>query len=195
MITIRTTSDQIQIESPYNSEFISRARDLGGRWSGSAWAFDIRDEEAVRQLCLDVHGTDGRKRDLVDIQITFHTNGSAEREAIQIGGRPIARAQGRDSGARLCDGVVLKSGGGFGSGGSRANWQTTVYEKSVIEVRDFPRSMIELINSDRWLHTTLDRSCEFDVVIVDRAPNRDSLLAERDALVARLAEIDALLAK
>lgn len=144
LITIKSDAGRTTCSSPYHPDFPKRARNLGGKWSGSAWVFDSRDEERVRQLCRDIYGTDGsavEPADLVTVRITIEDNWNApNRGSIWFAGRQIARAWGRDSGAKLGDGVVLLEGRAA-SGGSRNNWYAFIRGPAVIEVRDLPRAM------------------------------------------------------
>ena len=68
---------------------------------------------------------------------------------VTAGGRRIAGANGRDSGARTCEGVSLVSGR-IGSGGSRANWHTTVSKGATFEVHDAPIGWLRMIDGRYW---------------------------------------------
>ena len=59
----------------------------------------------------------------------------------------MARAYGRDSGAKIGEGVVFLEGGAS-SGGSVKNWYTTIKKGSVFEVRDVPRAKAEAFLED-----------------------------------------------
>lgn len=98
-------------------------------------------------------------------------------------GRIIARATGRDSGARLGDGVVLLSGQ-FSSGGSVRNWKTTWKAETTIMLRDVPEPVSDGI-CDGWEIVSSDPQ----LPVVDR----DVLIAEKERLSSRISEIDAVL--
>lgn len=153
MIKIRTDDSRLYIRSPYNTIFVNDAKKLGGRWRDPEWAFDLRDADAVLDLCLHVYGTDGERSDLVDLEVSFPpTGGYANTAPIIIGGRPVARAYHRDSGAKICDGVIIQSGG-FRSSGSRKNWETRAEPDTVVLIRDYSRSMAEQVCSDIHEHS------------------------------------------
>jgi hypothetical protein len=143
-ITVGKKADQIFVTSPYNKIFIERARYLGGKWKSPAWVFDARNEKMIREALLEVYGSDGEhKEELVTVELFFPEGySSVVGEAITFFGRTIARAFGRDSGAKLGDGVVILSGG-FTSGGSMKNWHTTAYMGTRILVRDVPKKLAE----------------------------------------------------
>lgn len=199
---IRINSDKpvVRVISPYNGAFVSAAHDLGGKWDSGlkCWDFDARDEERVRDLCRAVYGDDGVQRDTCTLRVEWINIGCADQDAIVVHGRPIARAVGRDSGAKLADGVVLLAGR-FGSSGSRKNWTTVVAAGTVVLVRDFPRAEAERrvteqpqknrrysIERGEALHETAHAAVSGN--------QRTQLEHERERLTARLAEIEAELA-
>jgi hypothetical protein len=184
-VQITVNGSTVAVKSPYNSEFVTTAKRYGGKWKGGQWVFDARDEERVRALCQKVYGTDGLSKDLCTIRAKFYISDAVCCGPIEISGRTIARAWGRDSGAKLGEGVVLLEGR-FSSGGSMKNWETTVGNAgAVVLVRDFPRATAEKLIAEgaTWL------SIEPEAPVIDCA----ALEAERAKLVARIAEIDALL--
>lgn len=179
MTTIHTTETQIVVTGEYNSEFVAKARTLAGKWVAPSWVFDIRDESAVRAACLECYGTDGHRTDLVDVEVRFGPEDDTHTAPIMYCGRTIARAFGRDSGAKLGDGVVLQSGG-FTSGGSVKNWYTRAKEGTSVILRDVSRALVVKTGGEYTILTTTP---------IDR----DALLAEKAQLLARLAEIGATL--
>ena len=45
---LEKTATQLHLTSPYNPDFIASAKaDLGAKWDGQCWCFDIRDEAAA----------------------------------------------------------------------------------------------------------------------------------------------------
>lgn len=191
IISITRNGSDISVASPFHPAFVHRAKELGGKWDAAAkvWAFDARDEDDVRALCREVYGTDGSSdTKLIDLRITFKSGARAGQRAVYVCGREIARAWGRDSGAKLGEGIKLVEGR-ITSGGSSKNWATVVDAGSVFIVRDVPeakaRAEAEACNTD-----------EFSIEILTSAPaavDVSALQAEREKLVARMAEIDAIL--
>jgi hypothetical protein len=200
-VEITTSGSTLTIRSPYNAEFVTAAKCLGGKWRDGAWHLDARDEARARTLCREIYGTDGASvADVVTLRVEWRQSDSQHTDPISLHGRTIARATGRDSGARLGDGVAMLSGR-FGSGGSMKNWRTTVAAGTIVLVRDFPRAAAEallaaqaeetrVVGVDGWEGPVIVYEIEAESAPVDR----DALRAERERLVARLAEIDAILA-
>jgi hypothetical protein len=188
IVTITTTETAVRVVSPYNANFVASAKSIGGKWSSDAWVFDIRDEHRVRELCRDIYGDDGLAADLVTLKIEWVKDGFADKGPITVAGRPIARAFGRDSGAKLAEGIVNLAGE-FGSGGSMKNWGTTVDAGTIVLVRDFPRAKAEELVAGNNDSARRIYSIEDEAPIIDRA----ALEAERERLLKRLDEINKLL--
>lgn len=185
---IHKTETEICVESDYNWLFIKAARALNGSFSNKKWCFNIVDEERVRAACFKYYGDDGIQRDTVTLRAEWQESGSRQCGAIEVFGRQVASATGRDSGARTKSGVILLEGG-FSSGGSYKNWETKVASGTVVLIRDFPRAAaLELVEEcepdDRLLY-----SIEPEQTVI----NKDALAAERERLMGRIAEIDSLL--
>lgn len=193
-ITITTSSNTTTLSSPYHPSLPKRAKALGGKFDSRSkkWHFDARDEERVREMAVEVYGTDGRDTDTEKVTVRVKLSEergwvSDPREGLFLGGQQIARASGRDSGATPGEGVVVIEGG-FGSGGTTHNWETRVCAGTTVEVRDVPRGVAERILED----AASKPSHIADARIVDESSNRrEALENERERLLARIAEIDA----
>lgn len=183
MITVTIETNKIKVISEYSSLFVQKAHDLGGVWKAPCWEFDVRNEEAVRAACLYCYGDDGIKKDQVDVRITL-PNGdkglSYTHEPLEILGRTVARAFGRDS-ARTSPGVVIESGG-FGSGGSLKNWYVVASKGTTFLLRDVSRSLVV---------ENTDENIQIEIL---EGPDKEALKEEREKLIARLAQINELLA-
>lgn len=174
----------ISVSAPYNTIFIDEAKKLGGKWIYKKWEFDAREEQRVRELCMNVYGMNGIASDVCTVKISFNSSDYASAKPICIAGRPIASATGRDSGASLGDGVILLSGG-FKSGGSIKNWTTEANDNTVVLVHDFPRQKAKkLIEAGKeWI------SIEPEATPIDN----EALEKEKEMLLKRLEEINKLI--
>jgi len=177
----------IAISTPYSQEFVARIKEVGGKWnSGSkCWEADARAIETVRAIMRDVYGQDDMPQEMVDVRITVGDDDIEEyTDAVTIFGKAIASARGRDSGARVGDGVVLESGS-VKSGGSMKNWKTIIAAGSVLTVYDVPKQAVE--NGMGWV----DWYGSYEIIA--QADPKATLRAEKEALLQRLAEIERLL--
>jgi excisionase family DNA binding protein len=188
-VTVTTENGKTSVISPYDAEFVAKAKTIGGRWDGpsKAWTFDARDEQRVRELCREVYGTDGNaveSGDLVTVRVRLadHESASKYDNFAKFAGRRIAHRGGRDEPVRLAANVVLIEGKFPSTGGSMRYPNIDAGDDVIVEVRDIPRATL-----------SLEREQDYEIVGETTNVDVDALLAEREALLARLAEIDALL--
>lgn len=189
MITTKNKGTQTAVYTPYNAAFVSAIRKIGGaKWdAGSkAWMVPTASLPQVRAIMRDVFGEDDQldtcKR--VTVRLSFAKNCySADRKPLEILGKTVARAYGRDSGAKPGDDVAFEAGS-LRSDGSRANWYSVVEEGSVAILRNVPETMLDKAELPEGV--TME-------VIRDSGIDRAALTEEKEKLLARLAEIENLL--
>jgi len=188
-VKIEIHGGRLTVESPYNEDFVAEARLLGGKWNRDErrWAFDARSEGLVRELCRKVYGDDGITADTVTLRVRWTERVEQTCDTVSLGGRVIAAATGKRSGASWGRDVIVLEGH-CGSGGSTKYWHTWVAEGTDVLLRDFPRQLAE-----QFCAGTSSPICtiEPEQPIIDRA----ALEAERERLKARVAEIDSLLGR
>jgi len=109
----------------YNDLLVASCRNLGGKWDTEAatWVFSSLVEQEVDDLDRLFN------EDLIIINIESLTDISSSRCPVYFLGYTIARAFGRDSGAKLADKVIMLDGN-ISSGGSVKNWFTKISEGS-----------------------------------------------------------------
>lgn len=190
MFNISVDGGKAKVSSPYNPDFISKVKALGGKWSASdkTWVVSREIIDDVRAVMRDVYGRDDiSSADTADVIVTFNRDADKYRGPIVLFGKVIASAFGRDSGARVGDGVSFLKGKPE-SGGSMKNWRTSIPSDSVVKIPDVPKVLIEGFSRD---------TCEYDISIQvnNRGIDKKSLLAEKDRLMKRIAEIDSILQK
>lgn len=188
MMQIKVENGMAKVFTPYNAEFVKKIKNIGGRkWNAAdkCWMIPESEIETARQYMMDVYGEtdlpdeDGR----VTIKVKFNEMAFEYTSPITIFGKEIARAWGRDSGAKVGEDVTLLSGS-IGSGGSAKNWRTTIHEGSVFKIRNVAKKALEIPND---YNITVE---EVEEATIDRK----ALEEEKAKLLARLAEIEALLA-
>ena len=174
----------IAVDSPYNRDFIDRAKMTGGKWSGGVWEFPVENEAEVRNLCMDIYGSDGERDETCTVLVefsrdcpaSFYTTGS--RQPLTVSGVHMASAFGRDSGARLADGVILV-GGAVDSGGSVKNYHVWVEPGSVFKVRNFPRGRLHAAENEwgagRVTKTEVDDETDEEAFARKRATHISSI--------------------
>lgn len=193
-ITITETSrGRLAVTTPYSAEFVAAAKRLGGRWAPKtkAWTFDPRDRARVEDILTQCFGWVSQPSgELTTVRVVVD-DGAGNAPEVRFAGRPICWRRGRDESVRLADNVVIVDGCFPGSGGSMRRplvISAPSDAEVTLEVRDIPVEALAAEDSSRWDSLRWER--------VDAAPpaQRDALVAERERLVARLSEIDAILA-
>ena len=186
----------IQVVTPYNRDFIRAAKaEFRAKWDGDCWCFDLRDELEVRALVKRFYGwTAGMP--LVSVAVFIDRHLRAGFAPIMLLGRVLAQATRRDSGANLGDGVRIRAGSAD-SGGSAKNWTTEIEAGTELVVHDLPLGMAQDYLDGRGTQPGV--RVELIVPVAPAAPaapdmiSREQLAGEKAALLARLAEIEALL--
>jgi hypothetical protein len=189
-ISIEKTANNIYVESEYNSDLPSKAKNLGGKWDSSnrVWCFPIEAIDEVRELYTTIYG----EFDIPVETVTILCKATAPKEELHDGftlaGIPIAYATGRDSGAKI-DKRVIKLSGLFTSGGSVKNWRTVMTKDTEFKLIKVPLPVAEnLVENPEW--------CTSIEIIKEKvAINKDELIIEKEKLLKRIAEIDTLLMK
>ena len=184
-ISLKTIGNTIQVKTQFNPKFANAASKIGGKfdYSAKAWNFDDRNIDLVKSTLLDIFGTDGCNQSVVDVEITVKQKIIGEQAPIYLGGRIIAQARGRDSGAKIGEGVVFieKSPS---SGGSVKNWLTKVDEGSIFKILDLYEGALKFLDNDE--------SIEYKIISKKSPQNElQQLKAELARIEARIAELEA----
>lgn len=121
----------------YNSELTEACRNLGGKWDGEekVWVFSGMVADEVEALDVRYNSQ------LVTVELTNEDAVSQWHGPVEFLGFSLARAYGRDSGAKLADGVAVIEGGAR-SGGSVKNWTTVMSAGSVLRLQ-IPSALLD----------------------------------------------------
>ena len=193
MLKITTKDGMARVFSPYNAEFVSLIKGIGGRhWNSEEKCWEVPETEiqTVRQHMMDVFGetdlpTEG---DRFTLRLTFTDDVCEKRQSVCLFGKEIARAWGRDSGAKIGDDAVYIEGKMPTSGGSMKNWCTVIPEGCVIKVRNVTEVAYAAQEEKGFDGFDVER-------VEEQAVDRLALLEEKEKLTARLAEIERLLSE
>lgn len=179
-----------QVKTPYNADFVSKIRMVGGaKWDAEKrrWTVPESAVPAVREIMRDVYGRDDLvEGETVSVRLTFAETVEKTTTSVIIMGHTISRAYGRDSGANPGDGVSFVLGECF-SGGSMRNWTSGVKSGSVVIIDKVPIALYEREKDQ------LPRGVTCEIVENDCPTSRIQLEEEKSRLLARIAEIDKML--
>lgn len=173
------------VTSPYNKEFVSFARMRGGKWSDAkkVWIFDPRDEFAVRSALIDIFGTDDYES-CPKVSVRVKLDGFKVKQELVLFGLRLLVRRYSDRYVDMHPNVVVVSGG-FAPDGGHWKYPEILPEKgTVIEVRDIPRDIAIRVWSENKDHIELLGSV-----------NVETLKEEKRTLLARIEEIDRMLAE
>lgn len=177
---------KIKVQSNYNRDFISRAKTIQGKWSAPYWVFPEENKEEVKALLLDVYGEcgelSGEKTATVTVEINCDEYTDIG-EAIMLGSFTAVKRWHRDREVSYAANVMLVSGGFPESGGSVKNPRVYPDEGTVIRVKNIPIGIYEKIKNKAGVTLVSKPSDE----------ERETLIKEREALMQRLAELNALI--
>lgn len=182
---IKISDGKASVFTPYNAEFISRIKLLGGRWNPSQKCWTVVEDavDDVRAAMRNIYGQDDQPvSETVDVILTFEDEISSWHGPVTILGRTIASAMGRDSGARVGEDVMFLEGAPK-SGGSVKNWETIVPAGCVVKLPNLPKLAITECELPYHVH----------MEVVGQDIDRAALAEEKARLLARLAEINAIL--
>ena len=179
---------KVAIYTPYDRKFVEAIKNIGSaRWNGEAWTVPIDYTDNVRSIMKDVYGRDDQSTgETVDCEIEFFGEYYEDKAAFTMFGKTLARAWGRDSGAKVGDDVMLVDGS-IGSGGSRANWDTRVYKGAKFIVKNIPKARFDK-EKDEY-----SEEYKIKITIISKKIDKDALLEEKARLEKRLMEIEDLI--
>ena len=191
-IKVTIENGRASIYTPFNRDFVAAIKtNIGGRkWDADNKCWTVPEEALpqARQIMMDVYG----ETDLPDaggsvtVKLTIKQDLSEYCDGVIRFKKVLALARDRDSGARPGEDVTYLEGEPT-SGGSRANWKSIVPEGCVILLRHVPKAVWEQ-DKDSEYYTA-------ELVDEGKEAKRKELEEEKARLLARIAEIDKLLAE
>lgn len=170
----------MKVQTEYNAGFVKKARELQGKWKSPYWEFPEENEDFVRDALLKFYGEDGRIHDTVTLDINLDEYDFFD--VIKLDSVMIAERPGRDRPVNLHKNAMVISGCFHNSGGSMNNPRVTCDAGTVLRVSNFPILFYENIKDVKGI--ALASETKYSKV---------SLLREKEVILSRLAEINALL--
>ena len=186
---IETKDGKAYISAPYNPDFVARIKAMGARWEASSRCWVVREDaiDAARAAMMAIYGENDETPAAERVTLIVHAVDGADalRGAITLAGKTIAKAFGRDSGAKIGDDVAFITGAPY-SAGSAKGWFTVIPADAMFEVYDVARSKAE----EAIAHPPKG----FEIRIKGgNALDRAALVEERAKLLERIAIIDKIL--
>lgn len=172
----------ISVVTPYDPKFVAKARNLRGKWKDGAWHFDDSIEDYVKNALMDCYGTTGEGPVELCSLVISNWSDYGDCKPVELFGRTIAKAWGRDSNAKLGDNIIWIDGQ-YTSGGSVKNWRTRV-EDATFEIQNFPLARTEF----RDVQTAISEGwCE--IKTLNKKRTAEQIQAEIDKYETLLSEL------
>lgn len=145
-IKVTIKDGKAELYTPYNADFVKAIKALGGaRWNASKRCWTISEDmlTQAREIMMDVYGyTDEEQGETITAKVTFAKDVYEECDSVVILGKTVARAYGRDTGAKPGEDVLLQEGT-LASGGSRANWRSIVRAGAVVTLYNVSKALYD----------------------------------------------------
>lgn len=185
-VTVTVGNGKIKVESPYNRDYISLAKQIQGKWAAPCWEFPEENKEQVKDLLIECYGECGTLGDVntVNIEIDLDKYNGEVNEAIKLGAMTLVSRPHRDRVVIYSPNVMLVAGGFDETGGSAKYPRVCAHEGTILRVKNVPTSVYNKF-----------KDCAGIRLISDSDIDVENLKTEREKLLRRLAEIDDLLAK
>lgn len=194
-IVLKSSEGRTEIYTPYNPDFVSEIKRIGGaRWNSTnkCWTVPEAMTDAVREIIKSVYGYTDQENaaEMVSVIVRFKSDVYKTHESYKMFDKVLSRAWSRDSGAIAGDDVIYLEGKPK-SGGSKKNWGSIVPEGSVVKITNIPKSVYESKIQDLEKAGKYYYTIELEGTKIDR----EALLEEKEKLLARLKEIEKILSE
>ncbi len=200
LVKIEFKDGKAYIKTPYLLSFARKMRANGGDWSGDAW---VVPEAAVkfgniREILRECYGYDDTEEpEFVTVKVTVKEDDTldAYQGPVVLFTKILASASGRDSGAKSGEDVYYVKGCCYSSG-SIKNWYSTVEENSEIILSHVPKRIFEKRYADLDEEAKAEKGYVAEILEDEsKTEDREALIAEKERLLKRIAEIDKILGK
>lgn len=184
---LTVNNGQVKVQTPYNAEFVTKAKNLGGKWDSlsKSWIFSESVLDYVKEILIQIYGVTGENDYETCSLIVKNYSAEIMNNAVVLFGRTIAKASGRDTGARLGDDIIWLSGN-YTSGGSAKYWKTIV-ENGNFEIQNFPVARTEFEDVQQAVK---EGWVEIKGAAAQKR-SKEEILAEISALEEKLANLKA----
>lgn len=143
-VRIRTADARVFTSTPYSAEFISEAKDLGGRWQPATceWAFNARFRSEVEELLAECYGWTAEGVEVADVLVTIgeYADGYT---SIEGAGRTIVQRRAKTRRVQTGRDCAIVSGGFPSAGGSHKYPELGNRGPVTVKVVGYPVAKIE----------------------------------------------------
>lgn len=145
-IRVEIKNGKANLYTPYNADFVKAVKTMGGaRWDSTSRCWTISEDmlPQARKIMMYVYGyTDEKQGETITVKATFAKDVWEECDSVVILGKTVARAYGRDTGAKPGEDVLFLEGAPT-SGGSARHWCSIVPAGSVVTLYHVSKALYE----------------------------------------------------
>jgi len=184
-VNLTVNNGQVKVQTPYNAEFVTKAKNLGGKWDtlSKTWIFNENVLDYVKEILIQIYGVTGETTYQTCTLVVKNYSAEVVTGAVELFGRTIARASGRDTGVSLGESIVWINGKKE-SGGSTKYWKTIV-ENATFEIQNFPFERTEFEDVQKAI---AEGWCEIKVTESKRS--KEEIKSEIAELKEKLAKLE-----
>jgi len=179
---------QVRVQTTYNSEFVKRARDLGGKWDANSksWIFSESVVDYVKNLLQEIYGVTG-ENDYETCTLVVKNKNKGGDDSIELFGRTILRGFGRKSEVQLGEDIIWISGVKKTTG-SEKNWGV-ILVNGTFEIQNFPLERTKFNDVQKAIQ---EGWCEIKVTetITETKRSREEIESEIADLKEKLAKLE-----
>ena len=184
MVEVKFESEKMKVKTEYNSYFVKRAKELGGKWEKPYWVFPDENEDVVRQTLLDIYGEDGTPSKKIKIDINLDEYEGVYSRSVQIENLVIANRIDYYRRVTLNGETIILKGGFAESWGDKKKVFLGQEEGTVLRT-SIPETIFEKVKGKKGIY----------LVEEGEEGRKRRLQKEREELLKRIAEIDKELGK
>lgn len=196
MIKIEIEKEKAVIFTPFEPNFISKIKGIGGaRWNSErkAWVIPVSALEAARAILRECYGQ--ADNDIAvptcTLILTFNDQVSEWHAPVAYFGKVLSHAYGRDSGAKPGEDVAFIKGKPT-SGGSVKNWYSVVPQDAIVELYKVPVPLYEAQKGTIPECVAVEK-LEAQATKAELLAEKERLLTDAKRITNRLAEIEEIL--
>ena len=186
-------SGNLYVFTPYNADFVKAVKRINGTWSATnrAWVVEPKMKEQLKKLLVEYYGETGEEQKRT-YKITATRNHEEHLAPVTAGGLVIASARGRDTGAKVGEGVYMLEGD-IDSTGSVKHWNTWVDEGSVFQV-EMTEEQARRAATEGWEVETMTTETSKKDEIIDQLNSAMGVInAKGDNMAEVIAKMEELL--
>lgn len=180
----KINDERVGVYTPYNQDFVKKIKNIGGaKWNGKCWSIPSVSLDAVRIIMKNIYGEDDLiSSDAVKVKVIVSENIEQYHGDINLLGKCLCHAYGRDSGGKAGEDVAYIEGSPLSSGSVR-NWNSMIPAGSVIILN----------NVSKTLFNSYEPVEGIEIQLLPQELDRKKLVEEKARLLKRIEEIDLLL--